>query len=179
MRYRDIWNRINYHSLEEGDLLQEPMLSVVSNWLEQHISSSILKHLSVQFHCHPANHLSSTICRWSLVVMQKYCVFDLSKRQLILSPIHKLQDMGLNDHFTRWISDYLPNRKQFMVANGASSLSSAPGFCFRPPQVWWMQSTLLSAPELLPHKEAREKSGGVRWWMCQNLPQAQRDHPWI
>ena len=33
--------------------------------------------------------------------------------------------MGLIDHLLRWISDYLTDRKQFVVTNGASSLWSA------------------------------------------------------
>ena len=40
--------------------------------------------------------------------------------------MNKLQVMGLNDHLVRWISDYLTDRKQFVVTNGASSVSSVP-----------------------------------------------------
>lgn len=34
--------------------------------------------------------------------------------------------MGLDGHLVRWISDYLTDRKQFVVINGVLSLSPAP-----------------------------------------------------
>jgi len=49
--------------------------------------------------------------------------FDSVPRHPLLN---KLQDMGLNDHLMRWISDYLTDRKQFVVTDGASSVSSVP-----------------------------------------------------
>ena len=120
------------------------LLSVVSKLLERHISNSVSKHLSEHCPLSPCqwgftpgkstvSALLSATDHWYRLLESgaEVCAifFDLKKafdsvphRPLL----NKLQDMGLNDHLVRWISDYLTDRKQFVVTNGASSVSSVP-----------------------------------------------------
>ena len=38
--------------------------------------------------------------------------------------LHKLKDIGLNQHILQWITSYLCNRQQYVVVDGASSGST-------------------------------------------------------
>ena len=79
--------------------------------------------------CRQINHLSSNICHWSMVPFVGRFICWLQEGNWLCPPssilLNKLQDIGLDDHLVRWISDYLTDRKQFVVINGVLSLSPA------------------------------------------------------
>ena len=119
------------------------LLSILSKILEKHIFSLILCHLE-EFHPFSdsqwgfrAGHstvtaLLSTVHRWfqllesgkeiCAVFLDYRKAFDSVPHQLLIS---KLQQLGLHSNLLSWITDYLSQRKQRVVVEGATS-SQAP-----------------------------------------------------
>ena len=119
------------------------LLSILSKILEKHIFSLILCHLE-EFHPlsdsqwgfragrSTVTALLSTVHRWfqllesgkeiCAVFLDYRKAFDSVPHQLLIS---KLQQLGLHSNLLSWITDYLSQRKQRVVVEGATS-SQAP-----------------------------------------------------
>ena len=103
--------------------------------MERHIYRIVFEHLAeqefllrngglaqespqLQLLCQPFLQLMENGSDVSLVFFDLRKAFDSVPH---LPLLHKLKDIGLNQHILQWIASYLCNRQQYVVVDGASS----------------------------------------------------------